>query len=247
MSPRPGVGVALHLDPTAATPRHLDGGRRLLLAPADRQLAPNLLPVEPYGAIDLLALADVAAVPAALLAHGRDRRASPPLGVFEQLSSTRRAATPPAGSTLPAYPDVAPGPPAVVVIFSQPRSLADDAEYNRWYDHVHGPETLMLPGFTRARRFRLAADTEQLTTDVDWPHQPYLTIYDVDNVNAVPTARAAMSWFKGVSAQFASPALDVPPACWTYVSQEPTDQRAPRPAPQVPSPAPQHPGADEPD
>lgn len=221
MTARTGVGVALHPAAGATTPRHFDGGCRLALAPADQQLAPDLLPAEPYSGLDLVMIADVGAVGAAVARAGATSSpAATPIGVFEQLSATSSAAIPPPGSELPAYPDIEPGPPAVVVIFSQPKSLADDAEYNRWYDHVHGPETLMLPGFTRARRYRLAAVHEQLTRDASWPHQAYLTLYDVDNVNVIPAARAAMSWFKNVSAQFASPALDVPPACWTYVVQE---------------------------
>lgn len=232
MRPRPGIGLALHPDATATVPPHFAGGGRLLLAPATEQLAPALLPAQPYQALDLVVIDDVGAVPAAVAAHRRRPQAGPsspaagPVGVFERLSCTRLAAVPPEGTTPPGYPDIAPGPPATVVIFSQPRSLADDAEYNRWYDHVHARETLMLPGFARARRYRLAAGHEQLAPKAAWPHQPYLTIYDIDNVNVVPAARAAMSWFKDVSAQFASPALDVPPACWTYVAEEP---RHPRP------------------
>jgi hypothetical protein len=230
---RPGIGVALHPDAAGIAPANFDGGSRLLLAPTNEQLAPTLLPAQPYPALDLVAIDDIGAVSVAVLGQrtqletGQSSPATASIGVFEQLSDTRLAAVPPTGTTLPKYPDIEPGPPAAVVIFSQPRRLADDAEYNRWYDHIHTRETLMLPGFSRARRFRLAPNHEQLVPYAPWPHQPYLTIYDIDNVHVIPAARAAMLWFKDVSAQFASPALDVPPACWTYVAEQPRNRRPP--------------------
>jgi hypothetical protein len=44
----------------------------------------------------------------------------------------------------------------ILLVLSEPVSAADDAAYNDWYDHVHLPEVLALPGFVSARRYRMS-------------------------------------------------------------------------------------------
>jgi hypothetical protein len=193
-----------------------------LAAPID-QLAPNLLPARPYPALSIYTISDLESVALACKAIGggdgsgvgtvsRGMRS----GVFESISETSTPATPPAGFELPERPSVRCGPPAIVVILSQPRCAAVVAEYNRWYSEIHAAETLMLPGFTKACRYRLSSGADQFHLGDPWSHQPYLTVYEIENVHLIAAARQAMAWLKQVSVEFSSPALDVPPSCWTY-------------------------------
>lgn len=55
----------------------------------------------------------------------------------------------------------------VMVVRSGPVEDRED-EYNRWYDEVHVPEVLAVPGFVGARRYR----------SLDGDH--YLTVYELD-------------------------------------------------------------------
>jgi hypothetical protein len=65
---------------------------------------------------------------------------------------------------------------AAFLVFSQPQTDADDAEFNDWYDHTHIPELLeRVDGFVGARRYRLAAHP----SNTDWPWPPYLAIYEL--------------------------------------------------------------------
>lgn len=99
------------------------------------------------------------------------------------------------------------GARGVFVVLSQPASPADDVEFNRWYDENHVPDSLLLPGFVKARRFRLGRD--QLLPDraVDAGFA-YLTIYEVDDVDRIPEARALLPKLMEVSAQFSTTAMD---------------------------------------
>ncbi len=60
-----------------------------------------------------------------------------------------------------------------LVIFSEPTEGQED-EYNRWYDAVHLPEVLSIPGFVSAQRFKLNSPMIG-----ELPHK-YLSIYEVD-------------------------------------------------------------------
>jgi hypothetical protein len=81
-----------------------------------------------------------------------------------------------------------------------------EAEFDRWYDDVHIPATLRLPGFVRARRFRLA---EEQTA----PHlaEPlgfrYLVIYEVD-VDQIPAVRAALPGLVASTEGFSGTTID---------------------------------------
>jgi hypothetical protein len=95
----------------------------------------------------------------------------------------------------------------IFLVVSQPSSTEDEAEFNRWYDEHHVPDSLLLPGFVRGRRFRLAKD--QLLPDrATAPGFGYVTIYVIDDVDRVPDARALLPRLMGVSAQFFTDALD---------------------------------------
>lgn len=95
----------------------------------------------------------------------------------------------------------------IFLVVSQPTSADDDAEFNRWYNEHHVPDSLLLPGFVRARRFRLAAE-QLLPERATAPGFGYVAIYEIDDVDRVPDARALLPRLMGVSAQFFSDALD---------------------------------------
>ena len=75
-------------------------------------------------------------------------------------------------------------PRGVFVVQAVPSSQERKEEFNRWYDTVHVPQLLQIPGFVRARRFR-AVDPPG-----DGPYEEFLAIYDfdVDDVGEVSDA-----------------------------------------------------------
>jgi hypothetical protein len=95
----------------------------------------------------------------------------------------------------------------IFLVLSQPSSEEADAEFNRWYDETHVPDSLLLPGFVKARRFKLA-DEQLLPDRATAPGFDYVTIYEIDGIDQVPDAQALLPKLMGVSAQFVSEALD---------------------------------------
>ena len=210
----------------------LTSARQYRLAVDDEQLAPTLTGdvehryVTVYEIDDVSrvgelreGLREVAAMPSS---RDGDAAAADPAAdliatVYEQISENTTKATLPPGIEAPRPGRVSDGPPGAVIIFSRPSGDDAEAEYHRWYDGVHTGETLLLPGYTRSRRFRPApADEQALPDRVDTRSRRFLTIYDLENVRYVPHARAAMAWFREVSVQFTSPAVSYPPSCWTF-------------------------------
>jgi hypothetical protein len=66
------------------------------------------------------------------------------------------------------------------LVFTNPLE-GRDSEFNKWYDTVHAPEVLAIPGILSAQRF----DVEEPTVpDADAAPPPpvhrYLTVYEVD-------------------------------------------------------------------
>jgi hypothetical protein len=59
----------------------------------------------------------------------------------------------------------------VLTVFTNPVAGREE-EYNKWYNEVHVPDVLRIPGFTAARRFKLGAEAES-------PHK-YLAIYEFE-------------------------------------------------------------------
>jgi hypothetical protein len=57
----------------------------------------------------------------------------------------------------------------IILVESRPSSPDRDQEYNTWYNEVHIPELVALPGFVSARRLR--------PVDGDGP---YVALYEVE-------------------------------------------------------------------
>lgn len=61
-----------------------------------------------------------------------------------------------------------------MVVRSGPAEGRED-EFNRWYDEVHLPEILAVPGFVSGRRYRATAESEY----------PYLAVYEIETDGAL--------------------------------------------------------------
>jgi hypothetical protein len=80
---------------------------------------------------------------------------------------------------------VAPGPAGAarqedyaVLVFSNPTSAEQEAQYNRWYDQQHVPDLLKVRGFRDAHRYRTV---KTISPASNLP--PYLAIYDRSSID----------------------------------------------------------------
>lgn len=97
----------------------------------------------------------------------------------------------------------------IFVALTRPTSESpeDHAAFNKWYDEHHVPDTLLLPGFVRGRRYK-RADAQLLPDKATDPGFDYLVIYEVDDIDRVPDARAMLPRLAEISTEFLSPAID---------------------------------------
>lgn len=97
----------------------------------------------------------------------------------------------------------------IFLVLSRPRSDSpeDIAAYNKWYDESHTRDSLLLPGFVSARRFKLSEE-QLLPAKAGDPGFDYLALYEIDDLDRVPDARALMPKLAQISTEFMSPALD---------------------------------------
>jgi hypothetical protein len=69
------------------------------------------------------------------------------------------------------------------VVLSNPIE-GEDETFNKWYDQVHVPEVLDVPGVVAAQRYDLAEldipDDEDLPAQLPSPTHRYLVIYELD-------------------------------------------------------------------
>ena len=78
------------------------------------------------------------------------------------------------GPRLGGHDDV---PETLFMPFTEPVSEEDDEEFNRWYQEVHLPEVLDVPGFSAASRYK---ETGMNMTGRAWPiNFPYLALYEL--------------------------------------------------------------------
>lgn len=68
--------------------------------------------------------------------------------------------------------------PSVLIVLSNATTDREE-EFNDWYDRIHIPEILALPGFVSAERFKLSP--VQLSPEATSPSTfQYLTIYGIE-------------------------------------------------------------------
>ncbi len=87
---------------------------------------------------------------------------------------------------------------AVLLVLTNPVA-GQEREYNDWYDNTHLREVCALPGFTGARRYRLA--------DGEYP-QKYMALYDIV-ADDPKQALAGLTKTAGSGGFNMSPALDM--------------------------------------
>jgi hypothetical protein len=70
----------------------------------------------------------------------------------------------------------------VLVVMSN--CLGDDAAFNTWYETVHVPDVLALPGFVRARRYRVRPGLAQN----DGAAHEFVTLFEIEGDPAAALA-----------------------------------------------------------
>ena len=98
-------------------------------------------------------------------------------------------------------------------------SPEEEVAFVRWYDEVHIPATLGLPGFVRASRYRLAAQ-QIAPTLADQLGYRYLVIYEVD-VDRIDDARAGLAEIAAATPGYSSATMagDVRVAAFELMSE----------------------------
>jgi len=99
----------------------------------------------------------------------------------------------------------------VFVVFTNPTSEAQEAEYNRWYNDRHLPDVLDVPGFVSAQRFRLS-DTQRAAGPFPWR---YMALYHIDTDDLKGTL-ATLAARSGTSAMVMSDALGAERLAWVF-------------------------------
>ncbi|MGE3978846.1 MAG: hypothetical protein AB7F94_14860 [Nitrospira sp.] len=67
---------------------------------------------------------------------------------------------------------------AKMVVLSNPISGAREADFNEWYNSIHAPEVVALPGFKSMTRYRALSQT---APPADPPTYQYLAVYELDD------------------------------------------------------------------
>lgn len=67
----------------------------------------------------------------------------------------------------------------IQVVFSNPVE-GKDAEFNEWYDNVHIPELLRVPGMLSAKRYTLQEAAVYSVPGGVRPEHRYMTIYEME-------------------------------------------------------------------
>lgn len=74
-----------------------------------------------------------------------------------------------------------------------------EVEFNHWYDQVHVPQVLSMPGFLTGQRFRLLGDDTA-------PEPRYLAVYEIESDDIPATLRTIRDT---APSRTKSPAIDV--------------------------------------
>lgn len=70
--------------------------------------------------------------------------------------------------------------PDALVVWTNPVP-GRDAEYNAWYNDIHLPEVLAVPGYVAATRYELSPEPRRMPGVEEYvPAQRYLAIYELE-------------------------------------------------------------------
>ncbi|WP_019872999.1 DUF4286 family protein [Sporichthya polymorpha] len=97
-------------------------------------------------------------------------------------------------------------PTKLMVVWTNPVSKEAEEEYNTWYNKVHLPDVLRVPGFVAATRYRYTGVPALEGMD-DPPHR-YLALYEV-NAENVKEAAEVLAAGVGAGEIALSEALDM--------------------------------------
>lgn len=92
----------------------------------------------------------------------------------------------------------------ILIALSNPVSPDRDAEFNHWYNEVHGGEVTSLKGFAAMTRYKAQV---QAVPPAATPQYQYLTVYDLEDID-----QALSSLAEGASQFAMSDAVDLPNA-----------------------------------
>ena len=70
-------------------------------------------------------------------------------------------------------------PKSLMVVFSNPKSSGEEAEYNRWYTDKHLTDVIGVPGIVSATRYRLDKGVE-MGGDIPANGAQYLALYEME-------------------------------------------------------------------
>jgi hypothetical protein len=90
------------------------------------------------------------------------------------------------------------------VVMSNPTTPGQEAEYNDWYNKIHIPDVLNVPGFVAAQRFKLA---ETQFADGKPAHR-YLALYEIET-DDIASSFKELQKRVGTDDMFMSPAIDM--------------------------------------
>lgn len=82
-----------------------------------------------------------------------------------------------------------------------------DAEFNDWYDRIHLPDVLKVPGVVAAQRYKLTAQQRRDTR----PDFGYLASYEIESDNLPETFKVMNEGLKDV---YKSPSMNK--TTWAY-------------------------------
>jgi len=99
-------------------------------------------------------------------------------------------------------------PKSLMLVFSNPTSPQQEAEYNEWYTNKHLADVVALPGIVGATRYKMekAVGLDGIPTSA----HSYLAIYEIegDSVEAMEAAKQALADGMAKGTVDVSPALD---------------------------------------
>lgn len=115
-------------------------------------------------------------------------------------------------------------PTTLYFVFSNPIAGMDD-EFNDWYDNVHLPDLLSIPGIVSAQRFALW--DAAIVRDAGWtPEHRYMVVYEIDGDPDEIMSRVRQAVAEGKVVMSAS--LDVAGARMSFWSARGTKRLAER-------------------
>lgn len=102
------------------------------------------------------------------------------------------------------------------LVFSNPAE-GREQEFNEWYDNVHVPDVLSMPGMLSAQRFELfVAELNKVEGGMPLPPHRYLTVYEMEGDVDATMAKIGEAVLSGAMSM--SDSLDLASTAMSYWS-----------------------------